>query len=66
MDFTGLGGLTFFAVLAFLISIFTTVLWFVIGWRAMRAHEKLADYIELMVRQQMSERETQSNVSTDD
>ena len=66
MDFTGLSGLTFFAVLAFLISIFTTVLWFVIGWRAMRAHEKMADYIELMVRQQMSERETQSNVSTDD
>ena len=47
-------------------SIFTTVLWFVIGWRAMRAHEKMANYIELIVRKQMSERETQSNVSTDD
>lgn len=68
MDFSGfgIGGLTFFAVLAFLFSIFTTVLWFVIGWRAMRAHEKMADYIELMVRRQLEQRETQSNVSTDD
>lgn len=65
MDFTGLGigGL---AVFAFLISTFITILWFVIGWRAMRAHEKMADYIELMIRQQMSERESQSNVSMDD
>ncbi len=67
MDFTGLGlGISGLAVFAFLISIITTVLWFVIGWRAMRAHEKMADYIELLVRKQMSERESQSNVSTDD
>lgn len=65
MDFTGLG-IGGFAILAFLFHIFITILWFVIGWRAMRAHEKMADYIELLVRLQRSERETQSNVSTDD
>ncbi len=59
-------GLSDLAALTFLIGIITTVLWLVIGWRAMRAHEKIADYIEVMVRKQLSERETQSNVSTDD
>ena len=68
MDFTGLeiGGLTIFVVLAFLFNIFITVLWLFIGWRAMRAHEKMADYIELLVQQQRSEGEAQSEVSTDD
>ncbi len=70
MDFSGfgleMGGITIFVVFAFLFNIFITILWFVIGWRAMRAHEKMADYIELMIRQQMSEREAQSNVSMDD
>ncbi|MYB63626.1 hypothetical protein F4083_03040 [Candidatus Poribacteria bacterium] len=68
MDFTGfgIGGFTIFAVLAFLFNISITILWFVIGWRAMRAHEKLADYIEFMVRRQLEQRETQSHVSTDD
>lgn len=65
MDFAGFG-IGAFAVLAFLFSIFTTIIWFVIGWRAMRAHEKIADYIELMARRQLDQRETQSHVSTDD
>ena len=65
MDFMqhGIGGL---AVFMFLIGIVTSILWLVIGWRAMRAHEKIADYIELMARRQLDQRETQSNVSTDD
>ena len=68
MDFAGfgLGGFTIFAVLAFLFNIFITILWIVIGWRAMRAHEKLADYIEVMIRRQVNQSETQSHVSTDD
>lgn len=59
-------GISELAALTFLIGIITTVLWLVIGWRAMRAHEKMADYIEVMVRRQLNQRETQSNVSTDD
>ncbi len=59
----GIGGL---ATFMFLIGIVTSILWLVIGWRAMRAHEKIADYIEVMVRRQLNQRETQSNVSTDD
>ena len=55
-----------FLIGIFLIGVLTTALWLVIGWRAMRAHEKMADYVELMIRQQISQRETQSNVSTDD
>ncbi len=54
------------AALTFLIGIITTVLWLVIGWRAMRAHEKITDYIEVMARKQLDQRKTQSNDSTDD
>ena len=32
-----------FAVLAIIFGIVTTILWLVIGWRAMRAHERVAD-----------------------
>jgi uncharacterized membrane protein len=31
------------AVLAVIFGIVTTVLWLVIGWRAMRAHERVAE-----------------------
>lgn len=32
-----------FAGLAFLWGLFITILWLVIGWRAMRAHERIAN-----------------------
>lgn len=39
------------AFLAILWAIFTTVFWMITGWRAMRAHEKLADSLEWIARQ---------------
>ena len=35
-----------FAVLAIIGGIVTTVFWLVIGWRAMCAHERIADALE--------------------
>lgn len=35
-----MGGL---AVIAILWGLFVTIMWLVIGWRAMRAHERIAD-----------------------
>jgi hypothetical protein len=32
-----------FGALAVIIGIITTIFWMVVGWRAMRAHEKIAD-----------------------
>jgi len=39
----GLGALT---VLVFLIGLAITVYWMVVAWRAMRAHERIADAME--------------------
>ena len=39
------------AIIMFLFGVFTTILWLVIGWRAMRAHEKIADSAEWLARQ---------------
>ena len=39
--------------------ILVTILWLVIGWRAMRAHERLADSIEFLAREQMRNRNQQ-------
>ena len=64
MDFLQ-NGLAGFAVLAVLIQLFITILWLVIAWRAMRAHEKIADTVEFLVRRQLEQRETQSNDSTE-
>ena len=43
-----------FAVLVMLFGIFTGIFWMVGGWRAMRAHEKLADSVEQVERRQSS------------
>ena len=40
------GGMEAFVFLSFLIGIATAIYWMVVGWRAMRAHERLADAIE--------------------
>ena len=44
---------------------FTTILWLVIGWRAMRAHEKIADSVEWLARQNHRQ-EQQPNSLGDD
>lgn len=46
----------FFAVLLALFGIVTTILWIIIGWRAMRAHERIADAATEWSLQQRSER----------
>ncbi len=47
MNFTQSGGAsTALVVFTTMVSIVTTIFWMVIGWRAMRAHERLADRIE--------------------
>ena len=40
------GGTTFLAIILFIISLIIFILWIVIGWRAMKAHEKIADKLE--------------------
>ena len=40
-----------FAILAGIFGLITTILWLVIGWRAMRAHESLAESTALLRRE---------------
>lgn len=40
------GGITLMASIAFLVGIAITIFWMVTGWRAMRAHERLAEAVE--------------------
>jgi uncharacterized membrane protein len=39
-----------------LIAVFSAVFWMVVGWRAMRAHERLADAAEELARKKEGER----------
>lgn len=39
------------AVFGLIISSFVYIFWMITGWRAMKAHEKLADAVELLARQ---------------
>ena len=39
-------GITVFSVLASLLAMVTTIFWMVVGWRAMRAHERIADKLD--------------------
>lgn len=43
--------MTFLAVLSSVFALVVTILWLVIGWRAMRAHENIADNISVLSRQ---------------
>jgi hypothetical protein len=45
---SGFGSLAFLAILW---GLFVTVMWMVIGWRAMKAHEKIADAVQEHFRQ---------------
>ncbi|MDE0401061.1 MAG: hypothetical protein OXL96_24975 [Candidatus Poribacteria bacterium] len=61
-----MGDLQGLAVLAMLLGLFSTVFWMVVSWRAMKAHEKLADAVERMMLQQSAIREMQSRSSQDE
>ena len=47
-------------VLMMLLSIFSIIFWMVVTWRAMKAHEKLADAVERLTRRQAANPETES------
>lgn len=53
------------ATLAVLWAVFTAIFWMVVGWRAMRAHEKLSDSVEQIARQS-NRQEPQSGSLGDD
>ena len=48
--------------LTLLIGLFSAIFWMVVGWRAMRAHEKLADSMEWLAREYYR-KEQDSNAS---
>ncbi len=54
-----LQGLT---VLTLIIGLFSAIFWMIVGWRAMRAHEKISESIESLVRQNYR-KEQDSNTS---
>lgn len=43
--------MTFFTFLSALVALVVTILWLVIGWRAMRAHENIADSAAILANQ---------------
>jgi hypothetical protein len=47
----GSGG-GFFEVMVVLWGLFLTIFWMVCGWRAMRAHEKLVESVDELLRKQ--------------
>ena len=53
----GLQGIT---ILVMLLGIFSTIFWMVVSWRAMRAHEKLADAVERLTQRQASNPKTEA------
>ena len=61
-----MGDLQGLAVLAMLLGLFSTVFWMVVSWRAMKAHEKLADAVQRMTLQQSAMQERQSQSSQDE
>ena len=57
-----MGTLQILTVLTLIIGLFSAIFWMIVGWRAMRAHEKLSDSIELLERQNYR-KEQDSNTS---
>ena len=52
-NFNIAGGMAPLALVALLWGLFVTIFWMVCAWRAMRAHEKLADSVEGLARKQV-------------
>ena len=50
------GGMGVFVVLSFLVGIASAIYWMVVGWRAMRAHEEIANCCEGWLRIRREER----------
>jgi hypothetical protein len=48
----GGGGFDFVTSLVVILGLVSTVFWMVVGWRAMRAHEKIAQSTEKLAAQQ--------------
>lgn len=48
------GGIAGPAALAFIWALAITIFWMVVGWRAMKAHERLADATERLSKKQDS------------
>ncbi len=46
-------------ILVMMLGIFSTIFWMVVSWRAMRAHEKLADAIERLTQRQAANPEAE-------
>ena len=46
-------------ILVMMLGIFSTIFWMVVSWRAMRAHEKLADAVERLTHRQAANPETE-------
>ena len=61
-----MGELQGLAVLVMLLGIFSTIFWMVVSWRAMKAHEKLADSVERLTQRQTANPGTQSESSQED
>ena len=61
-----MGDLQGLAVLVMLLGIFSTIFWMVVSWRAMKAHEKLADAVEQLTRRQTANPGTQPESSQED
>lgn len=49
-------------LLAMFFGFITTIYWMIVGWRAMQAHQKVADSLETMARE--SAKSNNSNVHT--
>ena len=44
----------FLAVVTTIVAIVTTVFWMIVGWRAMRAHERIAQTLDEKLRERAS------------
>ncbi len=51
-------------ILAMLFGLITSIYWMIVGWRAMQAHEKVADSLEWIARQ--SARTNNTNIHTEE
>lgn len=52
-------------ILAMLLGFITTIYWIIVGWRAMKAHEKVADSLEWMARESAKSNNSNVNIGSD-
>jgi len=50
------GGMEVFVVFSFLVGMAVSIFWMVVGWRAMRAHERISDACDGWLRIRREER----------